>query len=133
MKKLILISFIIYSQMIFADSFNFDHDHITIQTGSVSNLNNLTNMRYRFAYELGGFGHFRSAVELYWTDKGEEKSQMILDGMVTFLPKSVTSDIRNSTIIIRFDNPKELEPEDIFHSDLIYKYNQDKNVFEPEK
>lgn len=131
MNKLLLIFLLFSYQSIFADSFDWTSSNLTIQTGNIANLKNISKMKYKIGYEPSGFGHLSSGVEINWTDStGETKSQTVFEAMVENPPQKITSNLDNSTISIQFENPCEPEPEDIIQVDLVYEYSFEKKIFE---
>lgn len=115
----------------FCDSFSWEGEDLTIQTGYLPNIEKTTKMKYRFAYRSGGFGYLELAIEVSWCDLDDKKhNQILFEGKGEHLPKKLFIDKSSSTVEIKFTQPCDPDPEDHIQSPLFYKYNADKRLFE---
>lgn len=130
-KYVLLIILLLLCNNTYSDSFSWLGDDITIQRGSLSNIKSIKNIKYKFGYRSGGFGHIESAIEISWHDiNGEKHKQVIFEGMVDWVIEKIIVNNSSSEIKVNFKQPCDPDPEDILQSPLIYKYNIDKKIFE---
>ena len=132
-KLLTLSLFVILSifyQNAISDPFSWDGEDLTVQTGSLGNLKDANNIKYRLGYRNGGFGHLQIALELSWCDvAGKNQKQMLFQKMVDWRPRDIKSNYEKSLVIIEFEQPCGPDEEDILQKPLFYKYNSENRQF----
>lgn len=129
--KIIVLTFLLFNTQSFADPFSWQGEDSSVYEGGLVDIKDAKKIKYKIGCHYGGFGHFRSAIELYWNDsKKREHRQIIFDEMIDWKVKSIESNQSNSEIRVEFNNPSSPEPEDIFQPARVYRFDRDKQKFE---